>query len=61
MLQISTLVSHSVKTQTNRPKAQSHFANVEPSEASVQNILNYSKALIVKKSDAVGFIEVVTN
>jgi hypothetical protein len=62
MQQTSTLVSTSLKTTKNKQQAETHVEETpEPSDNLVQNILNYSKSLTIKKSDSVGFIEVVAS
>ena len=59
MQQTSTLVSISKKSTKNKQQAEMRVETPEPSENLIQNILNYSKSLTIKKSDSVGFIEVV--
>ena len=62
MQQTSTLVSTtSLKITKNKQQAIPLVDAPEPSDSLVQNILNYSKSLAVKKSDSVGFIEVVAS
>lgn len=61
MQQTSTLVSTSLKTTKNKQQTEKHAEIPEPSEELIQNILNYSKSLTVKKSRDVGFIEVVAS
>lgn len=61
MQQTSTLVSTSLKSTKNKQQAETRVEAPEPSENLIQNILNYSKSLTVKKSDSVGFIEVVAS
>lgn len=62
MQQTSTLVSTSLKTTKNKQQAETRVEDTpEPSDNLVQNILNYSKSLTIKKSDSVGFIEVVAS
>ncbi len=62
MQQTSTLVSTSLKTTKNKQQAETRVDETpEPSENLVQNILNYSKSLTIKKSNSVGFIEVVAS
>lgn len=36
-------------------------SNVEPTERTIQNILNYSKALVVKKSKSINYFEFILN
>ena len=59
MQQTSTLVSTILKTTKNKQQKVTLVDEIEPSDSLIQNILNYSKSLTVKKSDSVGFIEVV--
>jgi hypothetical protein len=61
MQQTSTLVSTSKKNTKNKQHAEMHVETPEPSDNLVQNILNYSRSLTVKKSESVGFIEVVAS
>ncbi len=61
MQQTSTLVSTSLKATKNKQQAPALVVDPEPSDSLIQNILNYSKSLTVKKSDSVGFIEVVAS
>ncbi len=61
MQQTSTLVSTSKKSTKNKQQAEMRVETPEPSENLIQNILNYSKSLTIKKSDSVGFIEVVAS
>lgn len=59
MQQTSTLVSTSLKTTKNKQHTEKSAEIPEPSEGLIQNILNYSKSLTVKKLKDVGFVEVV--
>lgn len=61
MIKTSTLVSTKLKITKNKQAAEMPFEDMEPSDHLVRNILNYSKSLMVKKSDSVGFIEVVAS
>lgn len=61
MIKTSTLVSSKLKISKNKQMVEIPFEDMEPSDYLVQNILNYSKSLTVKKSDSVGFIEVVAS
>lgn len=61
MIKTSTLVSTKLKISKNKQMAEIPFEDMEPSDNLVQNILNYSKSLTVKKSETVGFIEVVAS
>ena len=61
MIQTSTLVSTSLKKSKNKQQAAMPVDNMEPSDSTIQNILNYSKSLTVNKSKTVGFIEVVAS
>lgn len=63
MVKTSTLVSPilSLKTTKNKQQAEMPVEDYEPSESVIQNILNFSKSLTVKKSNSVGFIEVIAS
>jgi hypothetical protein len=61
MQQTSTLVSTILKTTKNKQQKVTLVDKMEPSDSLIQNILNYSKSLTIKKSDSVGFIEVVAS
>ena len=61
MQKTSTLVSTLFKTVKNKQQASQVVVNNGPSDSLIQNILNYSKALTVKKSDSIGFIEMMAS
>ena len=61
MQQTFTLVSKLLKTTKNKQQVSKLVDDLEPSDYLIQNILNYSKSLTIKKSKSVGFIEVVAN
>jgi len=61
MIKTSTLVSTKLKITKNKQTVETPFEAPEPSDNLIQNILNYSKSLTVKKSSSVGFIEVVAS
>lgn len=61
MQQTSTLVSTLLKITKNKQQDAILVEDPEPSDSLIQNILNYSKSLTIKKSDSVGFIEVVAS
>ncbi len=61
MQQTFTLVSTLLKTTKNKQQVSKLVDDLEPSDYLIQNILNYSKSLTIKKSKTVGFIEVVAN
>ena len=61
MQKTSTLVSTILKTTKNKQQKVTLVDEIEPSDSLIQNILNYSKSLTIKKSDSVGFIEVVAS
>jgi len=61
MQQTSTLVSTILKTTKNKQQKVTLVDDIEPSDSLIQNILNYSKSLTIKKSNSVGFIEVVAS
>ena len=57
----STLVSTLLKTIKNKQQATALVVDSGPSDSLIQNILNYSKSLTVKKSDSIGFIEIMAS
>lgn len=61
MIKTSTLVSAKLKITKNKQAAEIPFEDLEPSDYLIQNILNYSKSLTVKKSDMVGDIEILAS
>jgi predicted RNA-binding protein len=61
MQQTFTLVSDYLKTTKNKQQPENVVDVLEPSDYIIQNILNYSKALSIKKSKIIDFIEVVVN
>jgi len=61
MHKTSTLVSTILKTTKNKQQKVTLVDEIEPSDSLIQNILNYSKSLTIKKSDSIGFIEVVAS
>lgn len=61
MQQTSTLVSTLLKITKNKQQEAIPVEDPQPSDSLIQNILNYSKSLTIKKSDSVGFIEVVAS
>lgn len=61
MQQTSTLVSTSLKITKNKQPKVTLVDDIEPSDSLIQNILNYSRSLTIKKSNSVGFIEVVAS
>lgn len=61
MIQTSTLVSLKSKTTKNKQLAAMPVDAYEPSNSVISNILNFSKSLSVKKSNSIGFIEVVAS
>lgn len=61
MHKTSTLVSTILKTTKNKQQKVTLVDEIEPSDSLIQNILNYSKSLTIKKTDSVGFIEVVAS
>ena len=61
MQKTSTLVSTILKTTKNKQQKVTLVDEIEPSDSLIQNILNYSKSLTIKKSDYIGFIEVVAS
>ena len=61
MNQTFTLVSTTFKSTKNKQHVSKQVDDFEPSDSIIQNILNYSKSLTVKKSNSVGFIEIVAS
>lgn len=61
MQKTSTLISFNTKSIKNNPQPHQNTDDFEPSPSIIQNILNYSKSLTVKKSNSVGFIEIVAS
>ena len=56
-----TLVSKSLKINKNKHLKPSLIDDMEPSDSLIQNILNYSKSLKVKKSNSIGYIEMIAS
>ena len=61
MHKTSTLVSTILKTTKNKQQKVTLVDAIEPSDSLIQNILNYSKSLTIKKSDSIGFIEIMAS
>lgn len=61
MHKTSTLVSTILKTTKNKQQKVTLVDDIEPSDSLIQNILNYSKSLTIRKSDSVGFIEIMAS
>jgi len=61
MHKTSTLVSTILKTTKNKQQKVTLVDEIEPSDSLIQNILNYSMSLTIKKSDSVGFIEIMAS
>ena len=61
MQKTSTLVTTILKTTKNKQQKATFVHDFEPSDSLIQNIFNYSKSLTIKKSNFVGFIEVVAS
>lgn len=61
MHKISTLVSLSLKQTSIKLKDTPLLDICTPSDLTIQNILNYSKALSVKKTKTLGFIELMSS
>lgn len=61
MQKTSTLVSTILKTTKNKQQKVTLVDEMEPSDSLIQNILNYSKSLTIKKSNSIGFIEVLAS
>ena len=56
-----TLVSKPLKNDKNKQQLETVVDYFEPSDSLIRNILNYSKALTVKNSSSVGFIEILAS
>jgi len=61
MHQTFTLVSSYVKTHKNKQQPEKLVDDLIPSDSIIQNILNYSKSLSIKKSKFTDFIEITSN
>ena len=61
MHQTFTLVSSYVKTHQNKQQYAKLVDDLKPSDTIIQNILNYSKSLSIKKSKYTDFIEITAN
>jgi hypothetical protein len=61
MHQTFTLVSSYVKTYKNKQQPAKLVDDISPSDSIIQNILNYSKSLSIKKSKYTNFIEITSN
>lgn len=61
MHKTSTLVSTSEKSTKNKQQAVMPVEIPDVSNSVVDSILNYSRSLTVKRTDSVGFIEVVAS
>lgn len=61
MQKTSTLVSTLLKITKNKQQDTILVDDIEPSDSLIQNILNYSKSLTIKKSNSVDFIEIVAS
>ncbi|MBS1638046.1 MAG: hypothetical protein JST26_19185 [Bacteroidetes bacterium] len=59
MQQTSTLVLTPISETENKLQAENLADDFSPADHVINNILNYSKSLEVKKSKSIGFIEVV--
>ncbi len=61
MHQTFTLVSSYVKTHKNKQQPAKLVDDINPSDSIIQNILNYSKSLSIKKSKYTDFIVITSN
>ncbi len=61
MHKTSTLVSTSEKSTQNKQQAVMPVEIPDISDSVIDSILNYSRSLTVKRSESVGFIEVVAS
>jgi len=61
MHKTSTLVSTSLKNIKNKQQNVTFVEEMEPSDSLIQNILNYSRSLTIKKTKSIGFVEVVAS
>lgn len=57
----SNTTSNFNQSPESKHKDQDKFNKLEPSIHSVQNILNYSKAISVRKTEDIGFVEHLLN
>ena len=61
MHKTSTLVSTSQKTTENKQQAVMPVEIPDVSNSVIDTILNYSRSLTVKRSESLGFIEVIAS
>ncbi len=61
MHQTFTLVSSYIKNHKNKQQPEKLVDDFNPSDSIIQNILNYSKSLSIKKSKYTDFIEITSN
>lgn len=61
MHKTSTLVSTSEKPTKNKQQAVMPVEIPDVSNSVIDSILNYSRSLTVKRSESIGFIEVVVS
>jgi hypothetical protein len=61
MHKTSTLVSTSEKPTKNKQQAVMPVEIPDVSNSVIDSILNYSRSLTVKRSESIGFIEVVAS
>lgn len=61
MHKTSTLVSTSQKTTENKQQAVMPVEIPDVSNSVIDSILNYSRSLTVKRSESLGFIEVIAS
>lgn len=62
MAKNSTLFSNTPFISDTKKKLKEDALNCEsPSDAVIQNILNFSKALKIERSKSIGFVETVLN
>jgi hypothetical protein len=61
MIKTSTLSTFTATSKKKIKKSESNDEAYEPSDAVISRILNYSKALSVKKSKSMGYVENLLN
>lgn len=61
MIKTSTLSSLTATTKKKAKKSESQDEQFEPSDAVIARILDFSKALSVKKSKSMGYVENLLN
>ena len=57
----STLKSFAAPTQPEKKNSKELISSLQPHQSTIRNILNYSKALDIRKTKNFGWIEFVIN